>query len=140
MSLIAGPDSLPTYLRTSSITFVLLILLFGMQGCGGGNLDSADTHQYPRVAISTATLPGGVVGAAYTFKLQAAGGSGSEYLWGLKSGTLPAGMKFDLDGTLSGTPTVAGTSTLTFNVQHTCFCVPQFEPQNDTKTLDLIVR
>src|SRR4051794_28251139 len=132
--------SYSTYLRTSSIMTVLLILLLGMQGCGGGSLDAPDGHQYPRVAITTASLPVATVGTAYTFKMQATGGSGSDYLWGLQSGTLPAGMKFDLDGNLTGTPTIAGPSTLTFNAQHTCYCVPQNEPQSDSKALTLVVQ
>lgn len=129
-----------TYLRTSSIMTVLLILLLGMQGCGGGSLDAPDSHQYPRVAITTASLPAATVGTPYNFKMQASGGSGSDYLWGLQSGTLPSGMKFDLDGNLTGTPTVAGPSTLTFNVQHTCYCVPQNQPQSDSKVLTIVVQ
>jgi hypothetical protein len=132
--------SYSSYLRTSSIMTVLLILLLGMQGCGGGSLDSPDSHQYPRVAITTASLPVATVGTPYTFKMQATGGSGSEYLWGVQPGTLPTGMKFDLDGNLTGTPTIAGPSTLTFNVQHTCYCVPQNEPQSDSKALTLVVQ
>jgi hypothetical protein len=121
------------------IVGLLLVLLLGMQGCGGGGMDAADSHQYPKVAIVSTTLPDATVGTAYAFKLQATGGSGADYLWGLQSGTLPAGMKFDLDGSLTGTPTVAGTTSLTFNVQHTCFCVPQNQPQSDTKAFNLIV-
>jgi hypothetical protein len=139
MSLTAVPGSYSIGLRISSITTVLLILLLGMQGCGGGNLDAADSHQYPKVAITTTTLTDATVGTACSFKMQATGGSGSDYLWGIQSGTLPAGMKFDLDGTLSGTPTVAGSTALTFNVQHTCFCVPQTQPQSDSKVLNLVV-
>jgi hypothetical protein len=139
MPLTAVSGSYSTYLRISSITFVLLILLLGMQGCGGANLDSADSHQYPKVAITSASLPDATVGTAYAFKLQATGGSGSDYLWAIKAGALPAGMKFDLDGTLSGTPTVAGITTLTINAQHTCFCVPQNEAQDDTKIFNLVV-
>jgi hypothetical protein len=140
MSLTGVPGSFSTSLRNLSVTAVLLILLLGMQGCGGGNLDSPDSHQYPKVAITTASLPDATVGTAYTLKMQATGGSGSDYLWAIQLGTLPAGIKFDLDGTLSGTPTVAGTVALTFNVQHTCYCVPQNQPQSDTKQLNIIVK
>jgi hypothetical protein len=140
MSLIGAPDFESNPLCTSLIVSVLLVLLVGLQGCGGGSLDAPDSHQYPRVAITTTSLPVATVGTAYSFKMQATGGSGSEYLWGIPSGTLPAGMKFDLDGNLTGTPTVAGPTTLTFDVQHTCYCVPQNQPQNDSKALSLVVQ
>ncbi|HWG72442.1 MAG TPA: putative Ig domain-containing protein, partial [Acidimicrobiales bacterium] len=66
------------------------------------------------VAI-TATLPGGTVGVAYNAKLTATGGT-PPYTWSIVSGTLPPGLSLAADGTVSGTPTAAGTYQLTVQV------------------------
>lgn len=66
--------------------------------------------------ITTASLPGGTVGAAYTATLQATGGI-TPYAWSLASGTsLPSGLTLSASGTLGGTPNTAGTSTFTVQV------------------------
>jgi hypothetical protein len=64
----------------------------------------------PGVSISTSSLPGGRVGAAYSQSLGSAGGSGS-MSWEVRSGnaTLPGGLTLASNGTLSGSPTAAGT-------------------------------
>ena len=68
------------------------------------------------LSISTSSLPAGAVGTAYTATLQAAGGT-SPYTWAVTTGTLPAGLTLaGSTGVISGTPTAAGTSTLTFTV------------------------
>lgn len=67
------------------------------------------------LTISTTSLPDGVTGAAYSQQLVAAGGT-LPYTWSLQSGTLPAGLSFNASGLLSGTPTTAGSTTLTFKV------------------------
>lgn len=53
--------------------------------------------------ITTTELPYPAIGVPYSFQLQAAGGSGN-YLWRIKSGTLPAGLIMDNTGLISGTP------------------------------------
>ena len=64
----------------------------------------------PGVSISTSSLPGGRVGAAYSQSLSSAGASGS-MSWEVRSGnsTLPRGLTLASNGTLSGSPTAAGT-------------------------------
>ena len=63
------------------------------------------------VTISPLSLPGGVVGVAYSQTLTASGGS-APYTWALATGTLPAGLMLNvMNGTISGTPTAATTST-----------------------------
>ena len=69
----------------------------------------------PPVAISTTTLPDATVGQAYTQALAAAGGDGS-YAWNILSGSIPNGLTLLADGTISGTPTTAGTSSFTVQV------------------------
>lgn len=64
------------------------------------------------LSVATATLPVAMVGETYPSTSLAASGGDGTYTWSLVSGTLPAGMTFAADGTLSGNPTAsaAGTS------------------------------
>ncbi len=66
--------------------------------------------------ITTATLPDGTVGTAYTKTLTASGGSGV-YAWTVKSGTLPNGVTLSTSGVLSGTPTLDGAFNFTLQVK-----------------------
>ncbi len=67
----------------------------------------------PLLTVSTASLPGGVVGSAYSATLAANGGT-PPYTWSAAS--LPAGLKLAADGTLTGTPTAAGTTSVAATV------------------------
>lgn len=66
------------------------------------------------LAISTATLPAGVVGTPYSQQLASTGGTGAK-TW-TKTGTLPAGLTLSTAGLLAGTPAAAGTPSITFKV------------------------
>ncbi len=74
-----------------------------------------DVTVNPALAITTASLPNGVIGAAYSQTLVASGGSGS-YSWSIASGSLPPGLSLSSAGAISGTPTATGTSTFTVQV------------------------
>jgi len=66
--------------------------------------------------VSPSTLPGAVVGAAYSYTFQAAGGT-PPYSWQLAGGAVPPGLSFVLaTGTLSGTPTAQGAYMFTIRV------------------------
>lgn len=65
--------------------------------------------------ITTATLPGGTTGSAYSATLAASGGTGA-HTWALASGSLPAGLALSAAGVIAGTPQTHGTSTLTVKV------------------------
>jgi len=67
------------------------------------------------IAVSTATLPGGVVGTAYTTTSLAGTGGITPYVWTIAAGLLPPGLTLTSGGQISGTPTQAGT--YSFNVQ-----------------------
>lgn len=64
-------------------------------------------------SVTTASLPAGVVGTAYSATLAAAGVA--PFAWAVTSGTLPAGLVLSAE-TILGTPSAAATSTFTVQV------------------------
>ena len=91
----------------SPIGFLLLALLTAfLTGCGGDSSTPAATSP----SISTATVPNGITGTAYTTSITATGGT-APYSWSVSSGTLPAGLALGTSTTssvtISGTPTSA---------------------------------
>ncbi len=79
---------------------------------------SISSVQAPTLAISTTSLSSGVVGVPYSATLTAINGSGT-YTWALSTGSLPAGLTISSSGTISGTPTTAGTNNFTVLVYDT---------------------
>ncbi|PYS34814.1 MAG: hypothetical protein DMG14_28555, partial [Acidobacteria bacterium] len=68
------------------------------------------------LSITTASpLPAGTVGGVYSVTLGASGGV-PHYSWSITAGTLPVGLTLSSGGTLSGTPTTAGTLNFTIQV------------------------
>jgi hypothetical protein len=61
-----------------------------------------------RLRVETPFVQDAVKGNAYSVKIIASGGA-SGYVWTVDSGTLPAGVNLNSDGTISGTPTTDGT-------------------------------
>ena len=70
----------------------------------------------PPLSVTTASLPGGTVGAVYQQSLMASGGAGGN-VWSVTVGTLPAGLSLGADGSITGTPTAAGTANFTVQVK-----------------------
>ncbi len=70
----------------------------------------------PILQISTTTLPGGRIQVAYSSTLLASGGT-APYAWSVLNGSLPNGLSMSSSGTISGTPTLAGSFTFTAQVQ-----------------------
>ena len=67
----------------------------------------------PPVVVNPPSVPGGIVGVAYSQTFSATGGNGS-YTYARSAGTLPAGLTLNsATGVLSGTPTAAATRTFT---------------------------
>ena len=79
--------------------------IFSLVAAGAGILAA----QSASLSITTANLPVGLVGAAYTFTLGATGGT-APYTWSADS--IPGGFSISANGTISGTPTTAGTFTV----------------------------
>jgi hypothetical protein len=73
----------------------------------------------PPLNITTTSLPSARRGVAYTFTLQAEGGIGSGYAFSLAPGSspLPAGLSLSAGGSISGTPSQAGTANVTIQVR-----------------------
>ena len=71
---------------------------------------------YPKLTVTTTSLPGGLVNTPYSSSLGASGGSGSGYSWQVLTGALPVGVTLSTSGSLSGTPTATGTSSFTVQV------------------------
>jgi hypothetical protein len=83
-------------------------------------IDPVPSPQNPP-SITTTTLPAGTVGVPYSQPVQVTGGTGA-LTWSLLpgSGTLPANLNLNqINGVISGTPTAAGTSLFTVQVQDT---------------------
>jgi Putative Ig domain len=69
------------------------------------------------VSISTSSLSPGQQGSAYSAALSATGGT-TPYTWGVIAGQLPAGLTLNAStGQITGTPTQAGISSFTVQVQ-----------------------
>ena len=67
----------------------------------------------PSIVLAPATLPSGAVGTAYTTSQLTASGGIAPYTYAIVSGSLPAGLSLSSSGTLSGTPTAAGSFNIT---------------------------
>lgn len=109
---VADLDTLPTcgYDTQTATTF-----------CSGGAddfyafdyVDGALTVLDPLVIV-TDTLPGATVGEEYSVTIEATGGEGGPYTWGIQEGTLPVGLQLDTaTGEISGIPETAGQVTFT---------------------------
>ncbi|MDI3257129.1 MAG: S-layer homology domain-containing protein [Kyrpidia sp.] len=85
------------------------------------------------LSITTTSLPDATAGSDYTATLQASGGT-PPYTWSLADGSLPDGLSLTNDGTITGNPTSAGTSTFTVRVTDS-----SGTPQTVTADLSLTV-
>lgn len=66
----------------------------------------------PAITTPAGALAGGTVGTAYSLTLTEAGGI-SPYTWTVTTGTLPAGLSLSSGGAITGTPTAAGSASVT---------------------------
>lgn len=83
-----------------------LALMIGCSGVVSGK--SSTSTSLTALQVTTASLPVASTGGSYSATLQATGGT-SPYTWSTVGGQLPTGLSLSSStGTISGTPTVAG--------------------------------
>ena len=88
----------------------------------------------PAPAISSTSLPGGIVGTSYGATLQSSGGTGA-LSWSITTGSLPAGLSLNANtGAISGTPTTTGTSNFTVQVSDSAST-----PMSATAQLSIVI-
>jgi uncharacterized repeat protein (TIGR02543 family) len=86
---------------------------------------------FTTILISTSSLANGTIGSSYTAGLTGVGGVGP-YSW--SSGTLPTGLTMSSAGVITGTPTTAGTTAVTFTM------TDDFYGTSTTKTLNIVIK
>jgi Putative Ig domain/IPT/TIG domain len=74
------------------------------------------SYPLPALSVTTATLPDGTAGTAYTQTTLSATGGVTPYTWSVPPGTLPPGLSLSSSGVISGTPTNSGTFSFTVTV------------------------
>ncbi len=85
-------------------------------GNGTQAISSTSIQVVAAPVIGTAALPGALTQTLYNSTLSRTGGL-APYTWSVASGTLPAGLSLNTStGAITGTPTTAGTSNITFRV------------------------
>jgi uncharacterized repeat protein (TIGR03803 family) len=85
--------------------------LYGTTGPLSGN-NGTVFEVSTRPTITTASLPDGVAGTAYSQTISTSGGAGA-ITFSTSAGSLPAGLTLSTRGVLSGTPTIAGSYSFT---------------------------
>ena len=98
--------------RVHLLTCWALFAALSLSACGGGSSGGSI------VVATTPAPPAGIVTNAYpgfTFAVASAG-SPSPWTWAVTSGALPGGLILGADGSLTGTPTAAGSFTFTVTV------------------------
>lgn len=87
------------------------------------------------LTISTTTLPAGQVGLAYTTTTIGTTGGVAPVTSVVGAGTFPPGLTLASNGTISGTPTSAGTFSFTVSATDSSVAIPQSALQNFTVTI-----
>jgi hypothetical protein len=103
------------------------LVLFGGGDRLGGR--TAETWYYTPLQVLTRSLSRGAVGVPYAATLLPIAGQ-APFTWSVSAGTLPAGLTLSAGGVLSGTPTAAGTRSVTVKVVD-----GSAVPQTATRTL-----
>jgi hypothetical protein len=88
------------------------------------NVNTCGVLACPIITVNPATLPDGTAGTPYNQSVSASGGT-SPYTFSLSSGALPGGLSLNGatdPGTITGTPTTAGTFTFTITATDATGC------------------
>lgn len=96
--------------------FTFTVTATDAKGCTGSQQHTLTINCGPPPEIVADCLPEGTEGSPYSFTLSVNGGA-PPYTWSIAAGALPPGITLGATtGTLSGTPTAAGTYTFTVRV------------------------
>ena len=105
-----------TYNAPASVSIATTAMITATSTADPSKSASLKINLAPPPMISSANLPAGTVGAAYTASISGAGGV-PPFTWSLASGAFPAGIGLGSSTgrgiTLAGTPTAPGTATFT---------------------------
>jgi hypothetical protein len=117
----------------STLGFLATLLLAACGGGGGDGSTNPPPVEGTRLTIDAGLLPpAGVVSHPYPgFTLSASGGS-APLTWSVTAGALPPGLTLDSNGSLSGTPSTAGSSTFTATVKDSA---PTPQPSSQSFTV-----
>jgi hypothetical protein len=103
--------------RSFIVAWLLAVAAFVESGCGGGKQNSPPS---PRLSISTASLPDGMVTFPYSQAILASGGV-PPFVWNISSGSLPHNVILASSSgnsvMLSGTPDTPQTATFIVRVK-----------------------
>lgn len=117
------PGGTLTGTPTTAGSFSFTVTATDAQGCTGSrNYTLNVVLPCPSLVVTPSTLLEGRLGAAYNQSLAAEGGT-APYTFTVTAGALPAGLTLSVTGSLSGTPTTAGSSNLTVTVVDAAGCV-----------------
>jgi len=124
-------DRQPMYYMCSARLIFAVLLLLQVTGTVFG--------QGGPFRIQTDTLPAGTVGTLYSETFRATGNSTPPYTWSLDSGSLPPGLTLLPTGTLTGTPTMAGTFDFRVRVVDSNVTNNLAAPQSSQKAFSLTI-
>jgi len=124
-----GTSFVGDVLALSSITFTTgassngrALARNGAVTLDGNNVNTCGVMNCPFITVSPLTLPNGSVGTPYSQVISASGGK-APYAFTISSGALPGGLLLNgATGTLSGTPTAAGTFTFSITATDATGC------------------